>query len=338
MSYAKVNNKQLSSEVVNPFAEELAIFRDGNNLRAIGLDTETDLGNFINVGFATYRFFELKENRAIAVCGSGTNFKIFDIDNQTQKFASITLDNYSTKVLEYGSLLIICGNFTNYLKIIDLNTMLEISGFPSLDGIVWDASITSDGRLCLFGNFTNRIKVIDVNTKQEISGFPTYTFDAYFNYTSSSTRVSYCQVVNGNEFVINYQDSSDSDVYMKAINLETKTEVRSHSKAESGSHSNSYLFFDGVGWLHCSNNISSNQKRFHNAVSGGIGQTTIDTSSALGINAFVNKLRTNYYFIRQHTNELMKYDYSNNAKLTSVTLGKSYSTVAWTIVTDLLKP
>ena len=340
MGYSKVNNKQLSNEVVNPFAQELILAvnsNDGTGIRAFGIDTQTDLGVFYSSSTATgsiIRIRELNAIRAIAVMSvSGNYVDIVDVDTRTSKYTLPTFNNRVYDVAVIGNYLIFVGAFTNYFKVIDLTTKLEITGFPSFDGEIRSIQALPDGRLVIWGRFTNYFKVIDFYKKQEITGYPTYNFSL-----SAGNFRNELEITNGSEAIILYRENNGGNEYFVAlkININTKLEML-HSPTGVYNTTDNPLYWDGNRFRGGGSNTITQNELNINSSGGGSGISLAEAFLATW--SVSNKARSNRYVRKPYTNNLYKYTYDGTTAVTTLTFAcadsEGYNKHA--IVTDLLK-
>lgn len=344
MSISKLNGKSIESAVAsNTFAEELILSVDnlGNSgIRAFGIDTETDLGLFYTSASATgsiTRLKELKSIRAIAVMTTAGNYlDIVDVDTRTSKYTLPTFNSYVNDVIVIDNYLVVVGNFTNFLKVIDLDTMLEITGFPAMAGYLFAVDSTKDGRIAVFGDFTNHFRVFDIYSKAEITGYPTYSLTIGHNYSSFTLRCE-LNIYNSSEINILFQDKAASSNYRTIrIDINSKSQL---SDSLSSIKSNSYqpFYWDGTRYRGGGDN-SINEQEINVTSGGSISQVAL-AESFNAVWVVYNKARTHRYSKKDGNSNLYKYTYSGTSSISTLTVSGNNVTSnrCSAIVTDLLK-
>lgn len=337
----KIRNKDVQGvSASNPFGEELILAPanyNSSSIRAFGIDTETDLGVFYTASISHFaKILELKEIRNIALLGSNGNYlELFNIDSRTIEYIMPTFDNFVNDCVVYNNFLIVGGNFTNYLKVIDLNTMLEISGFPTFDGAIYGLSVLNDGRLACVGNFTNNLKIINFNTKEEIAGYPTYSYN--FSGNNNNRLVTISEIINNSNLLFVFQDVGTSSNYRRVIvDINSKTEV--YNTAGTNSSSEQSFSFDGNRMGAGGNNTSTQNEIWINS-SGGISSVGNGTSN-LALWVVANKARTHRYVKGSNNTNLYKFTYSGTTAIDTFTFNPNYTHMdiaTQALVTDLLK-
>lgn len=343
MAYIKANGKSISSGGggSNPFAEELILASVNNTsatIRAFGIDTETDLGNFYTSSTATGGFLKIKELKQInciaLISEGGSYLDIVDIETRTSKY---TLPSFNANVMDvdvFENFLIIVGKFTGYIKIIDLNTNLTMSGFPTFDNPIYTVNVLNDGRIVFWGSFTNNLKVIDFNTKSTISGYPTYSISMFAPNSSSIVPVG--AIYNNSDCIFVVSDISVGNNYRRvSVNINSK--VENFNSISTGSINYPPVYWTGDKFL-----LGGQDTTFQNEghiTSSGSYSSNVNGTGALAVYVVSNKKRTFRYVLNQSSTTLRKFTYAGMSSPVSLTFGinttQHYRTAV--LVTDLLK-
>lgn len=336
MGYSKVNNKQLSNEVVNPFAQELyLVSASGNgNITAIGIDSWENLGTFYSSGFAKlFKFIENRDNNSISVIGSNNNYiQIVDLQTRLQKYTSM-LPTFNGQVVDAkikGNYLIVVGEFTGYIKVFDLIKEKEVTGYPTFNGAVYCVEILEDGRVVCFGNFTNNLKVFNLFSKEEITGYPTFTFSGFqtgFNNATANYFYPISGIVDNDRFVVFMSIFSENRRTLN-ININTKTTIYNSSNFTNNTERETPVVFSGNSFL-----------------TGGVireittlGSIDIKVGGGDKYAVSCDRKVKNIYSISDISTLMYKHEYSTGNLLSSLSF-TSYnsSELKCAIVTDLLK-